>query len=156
MAGIVIADAGPLIAFAGIDELSVLPALFKQVSIANSVRRECMAKPGVDVQRITAAIDAGWLLIFPTDDQIDSLSPGLGAGESDSIRFALASTDESLLIVDDRLARRFALKQGLNIIGTVRLLKLAEQRGLIDNAKQKIKEMAANGYRINVELLKLV
>ncbi len=156
MAGIVIADAGPLIAFAGIDELPILPALFSQISVADSVRSECMAKPGIDAQRIATAIDEGWLRVFTIDNQLGSLSAGLGVGESDSIRFALDAKQESLLILDDRLARRYALKLGLNIIGTVRLLKLAQQRGLIGSAEMSIKQMAANGYRISVELLKLV
>ncbi|MEJ1436541.1 MAG: hypothetical protein RPU61_04405 [Candidatus Sedimenticola sp. (ex Thyasira tokunagai)] len=57
------------------------------------------------------------------------------------------------MIIDDRLARRYALKQGLNIVGTVRLLDLAEQQGLIVSAEQSICEMASVGYRISVELL---
>jgi len=60
------------------------------------------------------------------------------------------------LIVDDRLARRFALKQGINIVGTVRILDLAEQRGLIKSAELSIAEMTAIGYRISVELLKQI
>jgi len=146
MARIIIADAGPLIAFAGIGALSVLQKLFSEVSIAESVKRECLAKPGADSRRIEIAITEGWLVTFTSG----------GAGESDSIRFALESPDESLLIVDDRLARRFALKQGINIIGTVRLLDLAEQRGLIKNAEQSIAEMAAIGYRVSMGLLKQI
>lgn len=81
------------------------------------------------------------------------MSPSLGAGESDSIRYALKSPHKSLLIVDDRLARRFALKQGINIVGTVRVLDLAEQRGLIKSAEHSIAEMAAIGYRVSTDLL---
>jgi predicted nucleic acid-binding protein len=153
MARIVIADAGPLIAFASIDALCVLQNLFSEISVAESVKGECMRKPGIDSQRIETAIDEGLLVIIPPGAITEPLSPGLGAGESDSIRYALESPDESLLIVDDRLARRIALKQGINIVGTVRILDLAEQRGLIKNAEQCIAEMAAIGYRVSVELL---
>jgi len=156
MARIIIADAGPLIAFAGIGALSVLQKLFSEVSIAESVKRECLAKPGADSRRIEIAITEGWLVTFTSGVSTEPLSPALGAGESDSIRFALESPDESLLIVDDRLARRFALKQGINIVGTVRLLDLAEQRGLIKNAEQSIAEMAAIGYRVSMGLLKRI
>jgi len=156
MARIVIADAGPLIAFAGTGALSVLQKLFSEISIAESVKRECLAKPGSDSQHIEAAIDEGWLTIFAPDATTGPLSPSLGAGESDSISFALKSQGEALLIVDDRLARRFALKAGINIVGTVRLLDLAEQRGLIENAEQSIAEMAATGYRVSSGLLKQI
>jgi len=40
MAQVVIADAGPLIAFAAIDRLPILTALFSGVAIAESVRHE--------------------------------------------------------------------------------------------------------------------
>ncbi len=153
MARVVIADAGPLIAFAGVNALCVLHTLFSEIHITESVKDECLRKPGADTRRIEASIDAGWLVIFPRVKGAGPLSPGLGPGESDSIRFALATQTESLLIVDDRLARRYALKQGLNIVGTVRLLDLAEQRRLIDNAEECIHEMAAIGYRIPVKLL---
>jgi len=86
----------------------------------------------------------------------EPLSPSLGVGESDSIRHTLESPDASLLIVDDRLARRIALKRRINIVGTVRLLDMAEQRGLIKSAEQCIAEMTANGYRISVGLLQQI
>ena len=161
MARIIIADAGPLIAFASIDALAVLQKLFFEINIAEAVRHECLAKPCTDSQRIEAAIDEGWLATFTPDTltpglATEPLSPSLGAGESDSIRFALQSPDESLLIVDDRLARRFALKQGINIVGTVRILDLAERRGLIKSAELSIAEMTAIGYRISTELLKQI
>lgn len=156
MARIIIADAGPLIAFASIDALGVLQKLFSEINIAESVKCECLVKAGADSQRITAAIDEGWLVTFTPGDASEPLSPSLGAGESDSIRFALQSPDESLLIVDDRLARRFALKQGINIVGTVRILDLAEQRGLIRSAQQSIAEMTAIGYRVSIELLRRI
>ena len=62
--------------------------------------------------------------------------------------------DESLLIVDDRLARRYALKAGLNIVGSVRLLTIAEQRGLITSAEFRLREMTDFGYRISMDLLR--
>ena len=156
MARIIIADAGPLIAFASIDALAALQTLFSEINIAESVKCECLAKAGADSQRIAAAMDEGWLVTFTPDDASEPLSPSLGAGESDSIRFALQSPDESLLIVDDRLARRFALKQGINIVGTVRILDLAEQRGLIKSAKQSIAGLSAIGYRVSMGLLKQI
>ena len=161
MAGIVIADAGPLIAFASIDALTVLQKIFSSINITEAVRHECAAKPGKDSQRIEAAIDEGWLVTSAPDTftpglATEPLSPCLGAGESDSIRFALQSPDESLLIIDDRLVRRFALKQGVNIVGTVRILDFAERHGLIKSAEQSITGMTGIGYRVSMKLLEQI
>ncbi len=153
MAGIVVADAGPLIAFAVTDGLSILQQLFSSIVITDSVRDECLAKPGPDANRIQAAIDTGWLVVESVADPLPPLSPSLGVGESDSIRCALQAPDDTLLIVDDRLARRYALRQGLNIAGTVRLLDLAEQQGVIGSAESHIRNMSKSGYRVSTDLL---
>jgi predicted nucleic acid-binding protein len=58
--------------------------------------------------------------------------------------------------VDDRLARRQALAYDLNIIGTVRLLDIAEKQGIIPSAEQIIFEMADQGYRISPTLLQQI
>ncbi|RLJ17184.1 hypothetical protein DJ030_15600 [bacterium endosymbiont of Escarpia laminata] len=156
MARIVIADAGPLIAFSGIDGLSILQKLFSEITIVGSVKDECLAKPSADAQRIEDAITNGWLVVAPVVEHSPPLSPSLGVGESDSIRFALDMPEESLLIMDDRLARRYALRKRLNIVGTVRLLDLAEQRGLIESAEQCIQEMSDFGYRLSNDILKQI
>ena len=78
----------------------------------------------------------------------------LGTGEHESIRLALAQPDRSLVILDDRLARRYALRLGLNVVGTVRLLDLAERRGFLGSAELLIEQMRQNGYRISPVLLR--
>jgi predicted nucleic acid-binding protein len=153
VARLVVADAGPLIAFAAADLLAVLRALFGVLTTPESVRAECIAKPGADAERIVSAITDGWLRVEAVRDHSETLPTSLGRGEADAIRLALHRPEETLLILDDRIARRHALKRGLSIVGTVRLLDLAERRGLIDDAPACIERMAAHGYRIAPDLL---
>lgn len=156
MARVVIADAGPLIAFAGIDGLFILRALFSRIWITASVRNECLVTEGVDAQRIAASIRDGWLVVEAQAWESVPLTPSLGLGESDSIRLALEDRAHALLILDDRLARRYALRKGLNIVGSVRLLDLAEQRGLIQSVAGCIRQMSDFGYRVSVDLLEQI
>ena len=158
MAHIVIADAGPLIALAGIDSLEILRDLFGQITVTDAVKNECMAKEGEDAERIAAAISGGWLVLQALGPEAPEipLMPSLGPGESEAITLALRGPKESLVIMDDRLARRYALRQGLSLIGTVRVLALAEERGLVESAAHCIEAMAANGYRISPELLDII
>jgi len=122
--------------------------------ILGTARDECLAKLGSDAERIEVAIAEDWLIVETLPKPSHPLSPGLSIGESDSIRLAMEQPEDSLLILDDRLARRCAFKQGLQIIGTVRLLDLAEQHGLIASAEQCIQNVAEFGYRISIALLK--
>jgi predicted nucleic acid-binding protein len=156
MAQVVIADTGPLIAFAAIDRLPVLQALFSKVVITGSVRNEYASKPGMDTRRIDGAIADGWLAVQMAETSSDPRSPSLGEGESDSIRLAVKDAGNTLLVVDDRLARRYALRKGLNILGTARLLHVAQRRGLISDAGQCARDMAEIGYRISPERLEKV
>ena len=63
-------------------------------------------------------------------------------------------TEKSLLIVDDRLARREAMRHGLDFIGTVRVLHLAERRSIINDAEAMVERLAERGYRISPLLLR--
>jgi len=53
---IIIADAGPLIALAGVNQLNLLSDLFSSVWITTSVKEECLAKSGKDTMNIDSAI----------------------------------------------------------------------------------------------------
>lgn len=52
---VVIADAGPLIAFAKLERLDLLPALFGEVLTTHSVLDECLKGPGHDAVLIQKA-----------------------------------------------------------------------------------------------------
>lgn len=157
MVKVIIADAGPLIALAGIDRLDLFKALFSTLWITSSVKKECTVKPGKDTDTILAALKSGW--IKEKNIQINSRqSPrSLGKGEIDTIEWAkqLAVQKKAcLLILDDRLARKYATESGLDFIGTVRVLDIAEQKGIINNAESTINTISSRGYRISPDILK--
>ncbi len=102
------------------------------------------------------AIQEVWLVVKTAPESQLPVPNALGAGELNSIQLALQSPETSLLIVDDRLARRQALRHGLNIIGTVRLLDIAEKKGIISSAEQLIDDMSECGYRISPKLLEQI
>ena len=153
MANIVIADAGPLIALARIDCLPILKSIISKIYVVESVISECFAKSDLSKQRIELALNDQWLIKYSPNRPKVNFSKSLGQGETDSIYFALNDVRHALLILDDRLARRYALKNGLNIVGTVRLLVLAEKQGLINSAETCVNEMIETGYRVSLDLL---
>jgi hypothetical protein len=138
-----------LIALAKVDALFIPQALFSSIRIPEAVRAECVRKPGEDTRRIEQAIRDGWISVVSLKrkpaDRPFSLS--LGRGEIEAIQLALETRD-SLLIMDDRLARRHAVRWALAFIGTARMLLLAEQRSVIEDAAGVIRRLTAAGYRI--------
>ena len=148
----VISDAGPLIALAKADSLFVPRDLFTRIRIPEAVWLECVQKTGADSRRIEQAASEGWLNVVSVATMRNP--PSLGIGETEAIQLAL-ETEKALLIMDDRLARREATRCGLDYIGIVRMLHLAEQRSIVDNAEATIQRMAECGYRIS-PLMKLI
>jgi len=51
--------------------------------------------------------------------------------------------------MDDFLARKQAIRLGLPVAGSVRILDIAEQRNLIRSAAEVISDMRDHGYRIS-------
>ena len=150
----VISDAGPLIALAKVDSLFVAQALFSRIRIPGAVWSECLQKPGEDSRRIEQAVRDGWISLVSVhaDPASRRFSPSLGNGEREAIQLALEAAG-SLLIMDDRLARRQARRWGLAFIGTARMLLLAEQRSVIEDAEAVVQRLTAAGYRIPPRIL---
>ena len=148
---ITISDAGPLIALAQINRVHLLDQLFDQVQIPNAVIQECLAKPGEDTKIIQQAVEDNKLNIISVN-VAHEFPRILGKGECEALQLALKN-NQSLLIIDDQLARRYATRLKLNFIGTARILTLAEQNGFISDAKSSLLSMVENGYRISPKFL---
>ncbi len=148
---IIISDAGPLIALAQINALHLLDQLFGQVQIPDVVMQECLAKQGADTEIIQQAIEDNRLNVINVNVEHE-FPRTLGKGECAAMQLALKN-DQSLLIIDDQLARRYAIRLKLNFIGTVKILTLAERKGVISSAEKSLLSMIENGYRVSSKFL---
>lgn len=154
---IIIADAGPLIALAKVNQLQLLPRLFPCITITQAVIDECLRSRSADGLLIQQALEAGWLQCVANPKFKNGLSRSLGSGEQSSIELALQTSTKSLLILDDGLARKQALRKQLDIVGTAALLFTAQHKGFIVDAETVITQLNQVGYRISagvVEKLK--
>lgn len=146
----VFVDTSPLQYLHQLDLLDLLPSLYGEVSVPESVVREIVAGrarevalpelkalPWVNVRR------AASLAVLP-------LVADLGAGEKEVLALALESAD-SLVILDDFLARRVAQELGLKLTGTLGLLLKGKQLGRIDRVKPLLERLEALEFRLDVE-----
>ena len=154
---VVIADAGPLIAFAKLERLDLLPALFGEVLATHAVVDECSKGTGHDSVLIQKAFQSKGFRCIETPNFQHALSRSLGTGELSCIEFALQHSAESvLLIMDDALARKQALRLQLNIVGTAALLFATEKKGLIADASLLIESLNKMGYRISSSVVTIL
>jgi predicted nucleic acid-binding protein len=144
---IVIADSDPLIALAGVACLHLLPRLYPRVVAPHAVIDEVMA--GINVPTGDDILEqAPWLERVGAPTQGDTLSIALGRGEAEAIALA-RQYPESLLLIDDRQARRAASAIGLRATGSSGVLVRAKAESLIEAVKPRLLAMRQNGYYLS-------
>ena len=152
-------DTGPLIRLSWIDRLDLLDELFDELLIPVGVWRE-LVPPGAPlpgVEAIVAARARGWFTVRAVRDdaEVTALRGGLDQGEAEAI-ILMRETSADLLLVDDRRARDEAARRGLPHTGTVGLLRLARDRGLIDAAYPILLELRQRNFWISAALLERI
>jgi predicted nucleic acid-binding protein len=156
MARLVLSDASPLIGLARVDGLNWLRELFGSVGITPEVVEEILVDKGSDDERcIRRAMTEGWLFRLEKS-RTKPTYPQLGEGESSCLRAALARREPTLLLLDDRLARREARRAGLEIVGVAAIIGMAEQRGLIPSARAVFATLLQSDFRIGVGIIEAV
>lgn len=164
MTRVVIADAGPLIALAKIDQLGLLPALFDGVTVTSVVVDEVLADalfPETPV--LKAAVQQDWMSVLTlTDDwQVECRDwmnlYQIDMGEAASLTYASrckAAGDHALVVLDDARGRAAAEHAGIALIGTVGLLLLAKSQGLVPAVKPLLLHLRSHGYFLSERLIR--
>jgi predicted nucleic acid-binding protein len=98
-----------------------------------------------------------WITVQAASDveKVTLFHKFIDLGEASTIALAM-ETKNSLLIVDDRRARQFALSLGLEITGTLGLLIQAYENGIIQDIDSIIARLRETGYRLPVNAEALI
>lgn len=153
MAKVVVADAGPLIAFAHLELFSLFPSVLGTVLVPDAVLRECLHVPTrPDAVAIQSAIEAGWLQVKDCHDPpYNDLPPSLGDGERAAI--GMARELDCPVLINDKLARRVAGSVGLQVIGTGGVLIKAKRAGKITTVASLLDTLQTCGYHLAPDLI---
>jgi len=142
-------NAGPLVALSLLDQLDLLPALFSQCWVPQTVFDEVavagIGKPGS--KSLQSAEWRGRVRMSPTPDPL--LVMELDVGEADVISLA-RQLSPCLAIIDERRGRRIAQQvYGLSVKGTAGILVEAQRRGLISGVRPRLLQLRTAGYFIS-------
>ena len=118
---VVVADAGPLIALARSDRLSLLASLYGSVLVPETVLVELRVDSDRPGARLLSAALAGGLiqpqaLALGCAAELARLRLLLDAGEAAAILLA-KQTDCRFLLIDERRGRDIARRRGLPVVG---------------------------------------
>ena len=150
---VVVADAGPLIALAGCDCLSLLTQVFDVIHIPQTVLNETTSdtlRPGAI--RIANFVNAH-AKVHP--DRHDSLflttASYLDEGEAQAI--SLAKSLGCGVLIDERRGRNAALRYGLPLFGVLGVLLQSKRIGSLEAVAPLLQRIQNNGYRISPLLI---
>ena len=144
---LVIADTGPLNYLILLRHIEVLAVLFEKVVLPAAVRNELASTKAPPLVQHWIASVPEWIEVYeasPGQGEDVSLK-GIDAGERAAIQLAY-SLHADLLLMDDRKGAIAAQGKGLRVTGTLGILDLAAQRGLVDFA-QAVGQLRQTNFR---------
>jgi predicted nucleic acid-binding protein len=135
----VISDTTPLIALASINKLELLPVLFHQITIAETVKNEINYGGKIKIPSLETI---EWIKITNDIKGIkERLLFEIDEGERQTILIGLEGSDpnkKNLLLIDERKGRKVATSLVIKIKGTLGVLADAKKRGLIESIAEEV------------------
>jgi len=126
---LVVADSGPVHYLVLCGAIEIIPKLYSQLVIPAAVVQELTRTHTPPAVRLWIQTPPQWATV-QTPTQLDP-AKNLGLREREAIALALELKANQLLI-DDRVARRMAVRRGLLTAGTVGLMEQASANGLLN------------------------
>lgn len=144
----VVADTSPLQYLYQTDLLDLLHNLYGRVTVPQAVAQELEEgrARGISLPDINAL---DWMRVEGAPGQsLLPLAADLGAGEREVLALA-ASIPDSLALLDDALARRYAQQLGVAFTGTLGVLLRAKESGHLDAIAPVLERLDALRFRLN-------
>ena len=150
----IVLNASPLILLCNGELDFILPELFTEIIVPETVWQEIVGGPHVDrAAQLLPELD--WLKkenVTPTPDVIRW---DLGIGETEVLSFAVKQSDY-LPVLDDMLAKKCARSLGIQTIGTGTILILAKEQGLIESVEQSLRTLQNVGLWISESIIQML
>jgi predicted nucleic acid-binding protein len=150
--GIVVVNTTPIISLSIVGHLELLRDLYERTVVPPAVRTEALIK-GADVAGVTELAQATWIETVPLrDPRRADLVSDLDRGEAEVLALA-QELNASLVILDERMGRRYARRLGIRLTGTLGVLLRAKQQQLIPAVGPLIRGMQEAGIRFGGPLV---
>jgi len=156
---IAIINASPLIFLSRGGHIDLLLQVARRIIIPRPVATEILAR-GVSDPTFQAIKHYSWLENVDSPDIPEGIKIwNLGSGESSVLALALKEK-ASEIVMDDLAGRRCAMTLNIPVRGTLGVVLMAKQKGIIAQAKPVIEELVRGGMYLSrhvlEEALKLV
>lgn len=151
----IIVDSSPLIVLLKSNLEYILPKLFDEIILPQSVSDEILAGQSNDIAKQKLPT-ISWLKIFPDANPNHlTINVNLGKGEIAVLNLALEMSF-ARVVLDDFAARKSAKDLKIPFIGTGGLLVLAKQNNLIPSVADALKEVQNNGLWLSDSVIEMI
>jgi predicted nucleic acid-binding protein len=147
----VISNSSPLIGLSLIKELDLIRKLWGHIIIPRAVFKETVVvgkkKPGAsDI----AGACRSWIKVAHAKNrrEVAALQTVLDEGEAEVITLG-QEVKADLLLLDNREPRLFARTLNFEVLGTIGIIKMAWQRGLVSDPGSKLQQLRLKGFWID-------
>ncbi len=151
----VIVNTSPLLYLHQVGCLELLQKLYQNIYVTNAVQEELDVgkNQGIDVPQID---EIAWIKICSVSSvAVLPTVIDLGKGEAEVIALGIENNN-SLLIIDDQLARRIADIYELKYTGTLGVLIKAKQAGYLKSIAPVIRELRNQGMWLTKQIVNKV
>jgi predicted nucleic acid-binding protein len=149
---LVVADTGPLNYLVLIEQVELLPALFEKVFVPQIVVDELRHNAAPEAVRLWIAGPPAWIEIVAAGESHDDPTlRQLDDGERAAIQLA-QKIGAKLLLIDERDGAAAARRLGFAVTGTLGILDLAADRGLI-RMNEVLKRLKGTSFRCRPEVM---
>ncbi|HHG73867.1 MAG TPA: DUF3368 domain-containing protein [Persephonella sp.] len=150
----IVSNTTPILSFIKIDRLDILRTLYKEILIPEAVYREL--EEGKNKYYVNIS-NENWIKIFTVKNKnfVEQLEEELDRGEAEAIALSLEISAD-LLLIDEKIGRKFAEENGLKITGTIGILLKAKKKGIIKEVKPLIYELIEKGNYYKDTFIKII
>lgn len=152
---IVVADSGPLHYLILLDQTDLLAILYGEAAIPQAVLAELSSPATPEAVQAWLAEAPPWLSVVTVEpNRVDMISDSLDLGEREAIALAgILSAD--LLLMDERAGRAEARRRGIQMTGTLGVLRAAAERDLIQ-VPEVVRRLRETNFYVEEGLIEAV
>lgn len=151
----VVINASPFILLAKSGFIELLPQLFTEICMPESVSIEIINGGDIATEKLYDC-EEDWLIRCLVNHAEEVKVWNLGDGETEVLSWALNNKNQYRAVIDDRAARNCAKTLGIPMLGTGGILVLAKKRGLIDSVSEALKKLQDAGLYISDKIVDLL
>ena len=145
MSIVIISDTSCLIALDRVSQLGLLQQLFQHIVITQVVEEEFGKKLPEWIRTVEVQ----------NQDKVRELEAVLDKGEASVIALAL-ETEKGQLIIDEKKGRKVAQSLEIEVTGTLKVILMAKQKGIIQSVRPVIEDLQKAGFRFSQKIINIL